>query len=145
MEVPATRRLTVTERSPDMEGRRNRRALESSRPENRRLVFNTKKCAGEKHFLSDCPHTGQDEDMALFSEYKKKRDADKKKENFKILGNNRATDDNRNGQTAYLEAENLGIKVTVLADTGSEYSATPRSALEDARMRGFPLKVEVLP
>jgi hypothetical protein len=28
----------VTERSPDMEGRRNRRALESSRPESRRLA-----------------------------------------------------------------------------------------------------------
>jgi hypothetical protein len=38
MEVPATRRLTVTERSPDMEGRPNRRALESSRPESRRLA-----------------------------------------------------------------------------------------------------------
>jgi hypothetical protein len=38
MKVPATRRLTVTERSLDMEGRRNRRALESSRPESRRLA-----------------------------------------------------------------------------------------------------------
>jgi hypothetical protein len=53
--------------------------------------LNTKKCAGEKHFLSDCPHTGKGEDMALLSEYKKKRDADKKKANFKNLGNNRAT------------------------------------------------------
>jgi hypothetical protein len=40
---------------------------------------------------------------------------------------------------------NLGVKVTVLADTGSDYSAIPRSAVEDARKRGFPLKVEVLP
>jgi hypothetical protein len=32
-----------------------------------------------------------------------------------------------------------------LADTGSDYSAIPRSAVEDARKRGFPLKVEVLP
>jgi hypothetical protein len=32
-----------------------------------------------------------------------------------------------------------------LADTGSEYSAIPRSAVEDARKRGFPLKAEVLP
>jgi hypothetical protein len=55
------------------------------------------------------------------------------------------TDDNRDGQTAYLTAENLGVKVTVLADTGSDYSAIPRSAAEDARKRGFPLKVEVLP
>jgi hypothetical protein len=32
-----------------------------------------------------------------------------------------------------------------LADTGSDYSAIPRSAVEDARKRYFPLKVEVLP
>jgi hypothetical protein len=83
--------------------------------------------------------------MALLSEYKKKRDADKKKANFKTLGNNRATSENRGDQTAYLTAENLGVKVTVLADTGSDYSAIPRSAVEDARKRGFPLKVEVLP
>jgi hypothetical protein len=37
------------------------------------------------------------------------------------------------------------FKVTVLADTGSGYSAIPRSAVEYARKRGFPLKVEVLP
>jgi hypothetical protein len=45
--------------------------------------LNTKKCAGEKHYLSDCPHTGKDEAMVLLSEYKNKRDADKKKANFK--------------------------------------------------------------
>jgi hypothetical protein len=77
--------------------------------------LNTEKCAGENHFLSDCPHTGKDEAMALLSEYKKKRDADEKKANFKTLGNNRATADNRDDQTAYLTAENLGFKVTVLA------------------------------
>jgi hypothetical protein len=33
----------------------------------------------------------------------------------------------------------------VLADTGSDYSAMPRSAVENARMRGSPLNVEVLP
>jgi hypothetical protein len=38
MEVPATRLLTMTKRSPDMEGRRNRRALESSLRESRRLA-----------------------------------------------------------------------------------------------------------
>jgi hypothetical protein len=32
-----------------------------------------------------------------------------------------------------------------LADIGSDYSAIPRSAVEDARKRGFPVKVEVLP
>jgi hypothetical protein len=83
--------------------------------------------------------------MALLSEYKKKRDADNKKANFKTLGNNRATSEIRAGQTAYLTAENLGVKVTVLTDTGSDFSAIPRSAVEDARKRGFPLKLEVLP
>jgi hypothetical protein len=78
------------------------------------------------------------------SEYKKKRDADKKNANFKTLGNNRATAENRDGQTANLTAENLDIKVTALTDTGSDYFAIPRSAVEDARKRGFPLKVEVL-
>jgi hypothetical protein len=79
------------------------------------------------------------------SEYKKKRDADKKKANFKTVGNNGATADNKDGPTAYLTAENLGVKITVLADTGSDYSGIPRSAVEDARKRGFPLKVEVSP
>jgi hypothetical protein len=105
----------------------------------------TKKCAGAKDYLSDCPHTEKDKAMALLSEYKKKKDADKKKANFKILGNNRAMSDNRDGQTAYLTAENLGVKVTVLADNGSDFSAIPRSAVEDARKRGFPLQVEELP
>jgi hypothetical protein len=95
--------------------------------------------------LSDCPHTGKDEAMVLLSEYKKNMNADKKEAYFKTLGNNGATSERRNGQTAYLTAENLGVKVTVLADTGSDYSAIPRSAVEDARKRGFPLKVEVLP
>jgi hypothetical protein len=91
--------------------------------------LNTKKCADEKHYLSDCPHSGRYEAIVLLFEYKKKRDADKKKANFKTLGNNKATDDNKDGQTAYLTAENLGVKVTVLADTGSDYSAIPRSAV----------------
>jgi hypothetical protein len=30
--------------------------------------LNTKKCAGEKHYLSDCPHTGRDEAIVLLSE-----------------------------------------------------------------------------
>jgi hypothetical protein len=61
------------------------------------------------------------------------------------LGNNRTTADNRYRQTAYLTAENLEVKVTVLADTGFEYSAIPRSSVKNARKRGFLLKVEVLP
>jgi hypothetical protein len=65
--------------------------------------------------------------MVLLSEYKKKRDANKKKANLKPLGNNRATDYNRDGQTAYLTAENFGVKIAVLADTGSDYSAISRS------------------
>jgi hypothetical protein len=95
--------------------------------------------------LSDCPHTGKDKAMVMLSEYNKKRDANKEKANFKTLGNNGATSENRDGQTAYLTAENLGVKVTVLAVTGSDYSDIPRSAVEDARKRGFPLKFEVLP
>jgi hypothetical protein len=95
--------------------------------------------------LSDCPHTGKDEAKVLLSKYKNKSDADKKKANFKSLGNSGATSEIRDGQTANLTAENLGVKVTVFADTGSDYSAIPRSAVEDARKRGFPLKVEVLP
>jgi hypothetical protein len=83
--------------------------------------------------------------MALLSEYKKERDADKKKANFKTLGNNVATSETSVGQTAYLTAENLGVKVTVLPDTGSDYCAISRSAVEDARKRAFPLKVEVFP
>jgi hypothetical protein len=107
--------------------------------------LNTKKCAGEKHYLSDCPQTRKDGAIVLLSEYKNKRDADKKEANLKTLGNNGATSDNRDGQTAYLTAENLGVKVTVLADTGSDFSAIPHSSVEDAKKRGFPLKVEVLP
>jgi hypothetical protein len=107
--------------------------------------LNTKMCAGEKHYLSDTPHIWKDEAMVLLSEYKKKRDSDKNKVNFKTLGNNRETADNRDRQIAYLTAENLGVKVTVLADTGSDYYAIPRSAVKDARKRGFPLKVAMLP
>jgi hypothetical protein len=59
------------------------------------------------------------------SEYKKKRDADKKRENFKTLGNNGATSENKNEQIAYLKADNLGVMFTVLAGTGSDYSAIP--------------------
>jgi hypothetical protein len=65
--------------------------------------------------------------------------------NFKMLGNNGATADNRDGQTTYLTADNLGVKVTVLADTGSYCSPISRSAVEYARKRDFPFKVELLP
>jgi hypothetical protein len=82
--------------------------------------LNSKKCAGRTHYLSDCPHTGKDKAMVMLSEYKKKRDADPKKANFKTLGNNGATSEDKDGQTAYITAENLGVKVTVLADTGSD-------------------------
>jgi hypothetical protein len=85
--------------------------------------LNTKECAVEQHYLFDCPHTGKDEAIVLLSEYKKKRDDDKKKANFKTLGDNKSTAKNRDGQTAYLTAENLEGKVTVLADTGSDYCA----------------------
>jgi hypothetical protein len=84
---------------------------------------------GREALLVRLSSTGNDKAIVLLSEYKKKRDADKKKANFKTLDNNGATADNRDGQTAYLTAENLGVKVTVLADTGSDYSAIPRSAV----------------
>jgi hypothetical protein len=73
--------------------------------------LNTKKCAVEKDYLSDCPHNSMDKDIVLLFEYKKKRDADKKKASFKTLGINGATSENRDGQTAYLAAQNLGVKV----------------------------------
>jgi hypothetical protein len=95
--------------------------------------LNTKKYAGEKLFLSDCPQTGKDEAIVLFSAHKKKKDVDKKKENVIKLGKNRAKADDRDGQTAYLTAENLGVEVTVLEDTGSYFSAIPCSAVMNAR------------
>jgi hypothetical protein len=98
--------------------------------------LSTRQCAGEKHYLSYCPHAGRDEAIVLLLEHKKKRDADKKKVNFKILGNNRATTENIDDQTAYLTPEHLGGKVTVLADTGFDYFAIPRSAVEDSQRRG---------
>jgi hypothetical protein len=48
--------------------------------------LNTKKCAGEKHYLSDCSHTVKDESIVLLSEYKKKRNADKKKGELQNFG-----------------------------------------------------------
>jgi hypothetical protein len=69
--------------------------------------LNTKKCAGEEHYLYDCPYTGKDEAIFLLSENKKMINADKKKTNFKTLGNNSATADIRDGQTAHLTADNL--------------------------------------
>jgi hypothetical protein len=80
----------------------------------------------------------------MLAEYKKKRNVDKKKANLKTLGSNGAMPDNRDSQTAYLTAANLGVKVTVLADTGSDYLAIPCSAEDDARKLGFHLKVEVV-
>jgi hypothetical protein len=138
VEVLAIWRLTVTELNPDMEDHRTRLALEKFGPGAALPCLNTMKCAGEKHYLSDCPHIGKDEAVVLLSEYEKKA-------NSKTLGNKEATADKRDGQIAYLTAENLGVKFTVLADTGSYFFAIPRSAVEDARKRGFPLKVEALP
>jgi hypothetical protein len=89
-------------------------------------------------------HIGKEEAIVVLSEYNKKKDADKKKVNIKALDNNGATADNRDGPIAYLTAENLGVNVTVLADTGLDYSTIPHSAVEDARMHGFPLKIEGL-
>jgi hypothetical protein len=131
----------VTELSPGMKRSSDAIGIGKQSAREPLLCINTKKCASEKHYLSDCSHTGEDESIVLMSEYKKKRDADKKKANCKTLGNIGATADNRDRQTAYLTPENLGVKVTVLVDTGSDYFAIPRSAVEDAGNRCFPLKV----
>jgi hypothetical protein len=69
----------------------------------------------------------------------------KKKANFNTLGNNREMDYNRDRQTAYLIAKDLGVKITILTDTGSDYFAIPRSSVEAAKKRGSSLKAEVLP
>jgi hypothetical protein len=55
-------------RSSDSTGSRKQSAREPP------SCLNTKKCAGEKHYLSDCPHTGKDEAIVLLSKYKKNRD-----------------------------------------------------------------------
>jgi hypothetical protein len=61
------------------------------------------------------------------------------------LGSKEVTADNRVEHTADLTAEILGFKVTELADTVSDNSIIPRSAVEDARKRDFPSEGEVLP
>jgi hypothetical protein len=127
-----------------MEGRRNRRTLECSRLGSRRLA-STRRSVRERSTIRQTVLTmGRTKLLSCFQSTRR-RDADKKKANSKTLGNNRATADNRYGQTAYLTAKNFGVKVTVLADTGSDYSSISRSAVENARKRGFPLKFEVLP
>jgi hypothetical protein len=73
MKVPATSLLTVTERSPDSYGR----SSESTDPGKQSVrepppCLNTKKCAGEKHYLSDCPHSGKDDTMYLLSSTRKR-------------------------------------------------------------------------
>jgi hypothetical protein len=107
--------------------------------------LNTENCAGYKHYLSDFPYTSYDKAILLFAECKKKINADKKEASLKTLGRSGAMADKRDGQTAFLTAENLGVKVTVLTNTVSDFSAIPLSLVDDARKYGFPLKVEVVP
>jgi hypothetical protein len=107
--------------------------------------LNTTNYAGINYYLSVYPHTSKDKATFMLAEYKKRRDDDKNMANLKSLGRNGAMAENRDGQTAYLTAENLGVKVTVLVNTGSGHSSVPRSAVENARKPGFPLKVELLP
>jgi hypothetical protein len=87
--------------------------------------------AGGSIFLSDCLHTSKKKVIIMLAEYKKERDADKKKSNLSTLRSNCAMADTRDGQISYLTSENLVVMVTVLADTGSGYSAIPRSAVMD--------------
>jgi hypothetical protein len=58
------------------------------------------------------------------------------------LGNNRATDDNRDGVSHGGESRSQGHGIAVIC---SDFSAIHRSAVEDARKRVFRLKVQVLP
>jgi hypothetical protein len=97
---------------------------------------------GREAQLSDCLHTRKHEAIFLLPEYKKERDCDKTKANFKNLGNNETTTDNRDVQTAFLTAWHLEVKVTVLADAGSDYSYIPqccggqKEALIPSQVRG---------
>jgi hypothetical protein len=117
---------------------------ESSRPGSRRLASTRRRARARSTICPTVLTLERKKLMYCCQSTKKKRNAYKKKANFKTLGNNGATADNKDEQTAYLTAENLGVKATVLAGTGSDYPATPCSAVEDARNRGFLLKVEVL-
>jgi hypothetical protein len=69
------------------------------------------------------------EALFMLAKYKRKRDSGKKKAVLKTLGSNGAMVDNRDGQTTCLTAEDLGVNVTVLVDTGSDYLAIPRSVV----------------
>jgi hypothetical protein len=62
------RMMEVHGRSSDSTGTGKQSAREPS------PCLDTKKCAGEKHYLSDCPHAEKDEGIVLLSEYKNKGD-----------------------------------------------------------------------
>jgi hypothetical protein len=98
--------------------------------------LNTKNCDGEKHFFLTVPTLKNTRLLSSLSDYTKKRDADKKMANLKTLGYNRAKADNRDGQTSYIAANILGVKITVLAEKGLDYSDIPRSVVKNARKRG---------
>jgi hypothetical protein len=46
--------------------------------------LNTKKCAGERHYLFDYPHTEKDEAIVLLSEYKKREMPTRRRQNSKL-------------------------------------------------------------
>jgi hypothetical protein len=69
--------------------------------------LSTKKCAGEKHYLSDFSHTGKDEAMTLLSEYKKKRDSYKGFTIFRTYPLN--TERSSRGSLAYRSRENVSL------------------------------------
>jgi hypothetical protein len=144
MKVPAIRRLTVTERRPEMAGRRTDWHWKEVGPRAAAFPQHEKVCRLEALFVQLSLHWKRRSKFPVVY-VQKKRDAAKKEANFRTLGSKGTTAVNTDGQTAYLTAENLGVMVTVLAGTGCDYSAVSRSAVEDARKRGFPLKVEVLP
>jgi hypothetical protein len=145
MEVPAIMRLTVTERSPDMEDLRTRQALKSSRPESRRLA-STQRIVRARSTI--CPTVIILERTKLLSccQRTRRRGMPTRRRRTSKLG---ATTERRLRTEMARSRTSRRIisesRVTGLADTGSDYSAIPRSAVEDTRKRGFPLKVEVLP
>jgi hypothetical protein len=85
----------------------------------------------EISFLAE-HHPSMEKSFVMLAVYKKKA-------SLKTLSSNDSMADSRNELTAYLTAENLRVKVTVKADTGFDYSAISRSAVEYARECGFPL------
>jgi hypothetical protein len=145
IEVPATRRLTVNERSPDMEGCRTRLALESSRPESRRLASTPRSVRARSTTCLTVLTLGRTKLWPCCPSTRKRGIPTRRRRTLRLWATTERRRKTEMARPRISRQRIFGVKVTVLADTGSDYSAIPRSAVEDARKRGFPLKVEVLP